>query len=321
MTIYKILLRSLFMLLACLCFSTIYAQQDEPYDEPYNDSSYDNSYDNNSYDNNYNNNRGINSLDFNQTMQLTKNMISRQDNQAMRARNSKKISESLEGFLQTEFIKKLKNLKLEVETLTSTFKSKQQSFTPEEILSVKKAYAQFADKYNRQLTAIKNDFMDRKKIKMIRKFPEMYGNTLELKLRELSDEYAQTLQKAVAEVTQSDEYSALPIMAIMGIIQLGMDFSNFLATRQFNVRKIQEEHLNRYFIQEFKLKKWNNIQTVNGGGGYNNYNNEDNYQPSNYDNEVDSMNTDSPYSSGKKDDIEEVDPFEKQIPKPKKGNN
>ena len=318
MNIYKNICRTLFILLACISLQTIHAQEDEPYDPSYDNSSYDNSYYDNSYDNNQSNRR-INSLDFNQTMQLTKNMISQRDNQALRARHSRKISESLEGFLQTEFIKKLKDFKLEVETLTSTFKSKQQSFTPDEILKVKKAYAKFADKYNFQLREIKNDFMDRKKVKMIRKFPDMYGNTLELKLRELSEEYAQTLEKAVAEVTGSDEYSAIPIMAIMGIIQLGMDFSNFLATRQYDVRKIKEEHLNRYFIQEFKLKSWNNIQTVSGGGGYDNYNNEDNYQPS--DNGMNNLDMDTPYSSGKKDNIEEIDPFEKQTPKPKKDNN
>ncbi len=186
------------------------------------------------------------------------------DEMATMARSQNKIDKALEGFLQTEFMEKYKEIKLEAEILAATFKAHSQVLPPSEVARVKKAYSTVADQFNMLLLDIKNDFMDRKKLKAIRSQPEMYSNSLQYKLSELKDDYSQNFERVVAEATGSDMYSAVPLAAIFGMIKLAVDFTNYISAAKFQMHQVKEEHLQAFFIEPYKFKDWIDIEISEG---------------------------------------------------------
>ena len=237
------------------------------------------------------------SYKFNENLNSVRGIFIQQDERVGQAKSYKKIDQSLQGFLETEFMKKFKNFRLEVESLMSTFKAHQNSFKPAEVAKVKKAYAKFSDKFNMNVLDIKRDFVDGKKLKFIRKYPDMYAASLELKLRDLADDYSQNLERSIAELTGSDEYSAVPLLAILSVVQFGVEFTNYLTRMRYDARRVKEEHLDQYFVEPFKLKRWEEIEMV-GGDIYNQFQNNNSFN--------DPMQMDQPIEN---ENIEDIGPF------------
>lgn len=206
----------------------------------------------------------VQKMSFEEKLLHVRSIMVEGDQQATVARSQKKIDKALRGFLETEFMEKYKEMKLEAETLAATFKAHSQKLTPTEVSRVRKAYAKIADKFNLLLVEVKNDFMDKKKLKTIRTHPDMYSNSLQYRLRELKDEYSRDFEIVVAETTGSDMYSAAPLAAIFGMIKLAVDFTNYLATAGFEARRVKEEHLQMYFIEPFSFTNWDEIMVSEG---------------------------------------------------------
>jgi hypothetical protein len=206
----------------------------------------------------------VQKMSFEEKLLHVRSIMVEGDQQATIARSQKKVDKALQGFLETEFMEKYKEMKLEAETLAATFKAHSQRLTPKEVSRVRIAYAKIADKFNLLLVDIKNDFMDRKKLKTIRTHPDMYSNSLQYKLRELKEEYSRDFEVVVAETTGSDMYSAAPLAAIFGMIKLAVDFTNYLATARFEARRVKEEHLQMYFIEPYSFSHWDEIMVSEG---------------------------------------------------------
>lgn len=205
-------------------------------------------------------------MDFNETMLNIRGILveSNEQQTAAMGRSQKKLDEGLKNFMKTPFMMKYRELKLDAESLAGTFKALAQNFDPKEVGRVRKAYNVIANKFNAQLLEIKEDFMDRKKLKVIRQNPEMYSNSLQFKLRELKDEYSQTFEKVVAEVSGNDSYSAVPLAAIFSLIKLSIDFTNYLASTNYASRQLKDEHLQRYLLEPYRFLTWDEIPTGEG---------------------------------------------------------
>lgn len=78
--------------------------------------------------------------------------------QAIVAKQFNKLDKTLHGFLQTDFMLKFRELKIEAEALASTFKAQANRIKPQEVARVKRAYIKIADEFNRQLVEIKGIF-------------------------------------------------------------------------------------------------------------------------------------------------------------------
>lgn len=278
------------------------------------------------------------SFDFNETLLNVRGILveSNEQQSAAMGRSQKKLDEGLQLFLKTPFMDKYREIKLEAESLAGTFKALAQSYDPKEVGRVRIAYNKIAEQFNLQLLEIKNDFMDKKKLKLIRQHPDMYSNSLQFKLRELRDDYAQNFEKVVAEITGNDTYAAVPLGAILGLIKLSIDFTNFIASANFASRQIKEEHLNRYFIEPYRFRPWDEIPTGEGdyystGGDDSESYYEEPYDESNdpeIQNQESQLQEDLPtsppdstvYGTSR---IKKVNPFldDKKKPKKKKKNN
>ncbi len=238
------------------------------------------------------------SFDFEGTLMNVRGILveSNDQQQAVLGRSQKKLDKALQGFLNTAFMDRYREIKLEAESLAGTFKALSQKFSPKEVGRVRHSYNKIATKFNILLTEVKNDFMDRKKLKLIRKEPEMYSNSLQFKLSELKDEYSEEFERSVAEITGSEVYAAVPLGAILGLIKLSIDFTNFLASASYEARRVKEEHLMMYLMEPYRFRSWEDIP-IGEGDYYANENNSnedqggyddaDYYEDSEYDEEMD----------------------------------
>ncbi|MCB0632252.1 MAG: hypothetical protein R2824_15585 [Saprospiraceae bacterium] len=303
--------RTLLALVACLSFYTVQAQF-EDYD---------------TYDNTYQKSYAERLQEFDNNLQEARDYLQNQDDLARQARTHKKIDEGLQGFLETDFIQKFKELRLEMESLAASFKAYTENLRPEQVIKVKKAYFRVSDNCNKLLQDIKRDFLDRKKLKHIRDYPEMYSASLELRLRDLQEDYSQNFEKTIADITGTDSYSATPLMAIFGIIKFTIDFTNYLSRVRFENNKLKEEHLEMYFIEPFRFRTWEEIEAISANiyGEDPNTDQGDNGQSS-YDSEPqhieeaqsDSTRVINPFE----DEVESLSPKNKPPqPKKKKNNN
>lgn len=216
-------------------------------------------------------------MSFEETLFNMKEIMSTSDEQAATTRRQAKLDAALVGFLETDFMTKYKAIKLEAESLVATFKAHQQEFSPNDVTKVRKSYTAIADKFNLQLRTIKYDFLTKSKLKMIRKYPEMYSGNLENALRDLKDEYSQTFERDVADVTGSDTYAAGPLVAIFGIIKLAVEFTDYLTRVRYDARRMKEEHLDMYFIEPFRFRPWEEIE-IGEGDIYKTKEEEENYE-------------------------------------------
>ncbi|MBX2875495.1 MAG: hypothetical protein KTR30_25485 [Saprospiraceae bacterium] len=203
-------------------------------------------------------------MSFEETLFNVKEIMSTSDEQAATTRRTAKLDAALVGFLETDFMTKYKDVKLEAESLVATFKAHQQEYAPADVTRVRKSYTAIAEKFNLQLREIKYDFLNKKKLNMIRKYPEMYSGNLENALRDLKDEYSQTFERDVADVTGSDTYAAGPLVAIFGIIKLAVEFTDYLTRVKYDARRIKEEHLDMYFIEPFRFRPWEEVEIGEG---------------------------------------------------------
>ncbi len=275
-----------FILMLFLCLvGTTQAQFDEPFDEPF-EGEFDQETPKISFEEQLTHIRGI--------------MVDR-DEQAVIGQSQKEVDKALYGFLRTEFMLQYKDLKIEAESLAATFKAQANRIPPQDVARVKIAYTRIADQFNRLLVDIKRDFMDRKKMKLIRTNKEVYANSLQYRLRELQDGYSQDFERVAAEVTGSDMYAAVPLAAIFGLIKLAKDFTEFIIRSNYEARRVKEEHLNQYLLEPYRFRSWFEIEMLEGDI-YNSMDTE--------------YNDPLQQQEGDDENWEEMDPFDMEIDAP-----
>ncbi len=243
-----------------------------------------------------------NDLTFERRLDQIRGVMVDRDEQAVVGMAHVKLDKALYGFLQTDFMKEYKSLKLEAESLAATFKAQATQIPPADVAKVKRGYTRVAEDFNRFLIEMKRDFMDKKKLKLIRTNREMYANSLQYKLRDLKDSYSQDFERVVAEVTGSDMYAAVPLAAIFGLIKLAKDFTEFIVRSNYEARRVKEEHLNSYLVEPYRFRDWFEIEILEGDL-YNSYEANDNFNEFQQEEE-------------NYEDFEEMDPFEYDVDAP-----
>ncbi len=263
-------------------------------------------------------------VDFYQTLQEVRGELAVEtlDPQTMALQAQNTTNKALRGFLRTPFMASFNDLKLEAESLAGTFKTLSSEYSPQQVAQVRKSYQKIAVSFNMLLEDIRDDFMNRKKMKVIKVDPEMYSMSLQHKLRELKDQYSQDFEKTVADVTDSEVFAAAPIAAIVALIKLSVDLGSFFANSGLQAKQAKREELDRYLMEPYRLRGWDDIpegsyyprDSYDGGGyGPDEYPEEDPYDPNGGYNEED------PNFGAKKKKKIEIDPFEESA-KPKSSN-
>lgn len=196
----------------------------------------------------------------------------------------KKMETSLDALLQSEFIKKFQEMRVSVISSATAFRSQENSgrYSPEDKERVERAYTQTAEKFNFVLLGLKNDLLDRKKLKFITKYPEDYQKQLELDLIKLSEFYAVNYQQVMAEVADNNQVDGVAILPMIndivftsiGVFQLVKGIVNYIKYNRQLAKVFSEKELEKRLIKPHKFPAYQELgQQNNGynqGGGYEN---------------------------------------------------
>lgn len=199
---------------------------------------------------------------------------------SMNAFGQKKVTASLDALLQSDFIKQFQEMRTSAVASASAFKSQQNSgnYSPTDQQRVEKAYSQTAEKFNFVLLNLKNDLLDKKKLKMIREYPDGYQKQLEYDMIKLTEFYAVNYQQVMADVV-GDQVDGVAVLALIndivftsiGVFQLVKGIVGTIKYNKKMARIFSEKELNKKLIEPHKFPEWTALgmpnDPYNSGGG------------------------------------------------------
>lgn len=175
------------------------------------------------------------------------------------AQNNGKMDGALNGFLNTEFMIKLKDMKIEAEVSVQNFKKVSGTLKPEAVRKVQTGYDQTAYRCNQLLTNIKNDFLNPKKLKFIQKFPDSYIKGLELELYQLSDFYAVNFQQPLADATGNQMDGGALLLILTELVSVTKGIVGYFGQIKRDARQYNESYLQQHLVKPFSFRYWNEI--------------------------------------------------------------
>lgn len=177
------------------------------------------------------------------------------------AQPNKKLSPALSKFLNTEFMVKFQDLRVEAESAVIGIQARQNQgqLQTADIYRLRAAYDQTAQRANRLLSTIKEDFMNQKKLKTISEFPEMYSDGLQFKLKELSDHYSTNFQQALADATNQEVDGSAILLLVTELIGLTKGLADYFADIKREAKQYTESYLQENFIAPYRWRYWDEL--------------------------------------------------------------
>ena len=195
------------------------------------------------------------------------------------------LSNGIERFKNTEFMMRFNDLKNQVEGDAEDFLAHRNRYKAQDIRKVQSAYDRTTIKFNQVMLDIKQDFMDKEKIKMINKFPQMYSDGLASKINDLERVYRENLQLALSQVTDNSGSAILVIL--LELVKASSELSAYFKGMKFEKNAMSEEYINQHLVQPNRLSTWRELMEKtpigstndngnNNGNSNNNGNNDGN---------------------------------------------
>ena len=176
----------------------------------------------------------------------------------LNAQANGKVSPALTNFKETEFMKKFQDLRIEAESTVRTINERQDEFEPATLNKLRTYYDQTADRANNVMDGVKNDFLSKKKLKMIVEFPDMYSEGLQFKLNELSDFYSNNFQQTLADAQVIEEDGSV-LLLIVELVSLTKGLVDYYAAIKKEARRYNESYLNQHLVAPYRWKTWTMI--------------------------------------------------------------
>jgi len=176
----------------------------------------------------------------------------------------KKVDKALQGFLGTDFMVKFNEMSQEAEKTIQTFMLNKHKYAPEDVQRVQSAYDQTAQRFNQVLIDIKKDFMDKKKMKYISKYPDSYSKGLELELYKLNDYYAQNFQQVISDVTGEEIDGAGILIILAEVFSLTKGVVGYFSNLKQQRKYMTDSYLQENMIEPNRFPKWNEIDGTQG---------------------------------------------------------
>jgi len=129
------------------------------------------------------------------------------------------------------------------------------------------------------LYRIKDDFLDREKLKYITEYPDTYAKGLELEMYKLSDFYAENFQQTLADVTGNDVDGSALFLLLTEIFGLTKEIVDYVGAIKKAAKQFNEAYLQEKLIEPYRFPLWHENKTgqsdiySNNQGGYNGNNN------------------------------------------------
>lgn len=180
------------------------------------------------------------------------------------AQPNKRIAPALGSFLNTEFMLKFSDLKLAAESSAQDVVAREATFKPADMVKIRTAYNQTAQRANKMLEQIKQDFLDPKKLKSIDAFPDIYSDGLKLRLAELSEFYSANYQQALLDA-QGEQLAGSPLLFIITeMINLTRGLAGYFRQLSREARLYTEDQLNQHLIKPHRWRYWNELNGPDG---------------------------------------------------------
>jgi hypothetical protein len=165
----------------------------------------------------------------------------------------------LRQFLDTKFMQEYVKSRDESERLVRRFKRNQNKYTAEQVQKVGDAYNDSAEQFNEMLYNIKNDLLHKEKRKFIVLFPEDYSKQVECDLYRARDYYSKNFQKALVEVAGDGSETSTFLTLLPTLIEYGKSAFALFARIKEEIQKYNEGILNKYLIEEYRFRHWDEI--------------------------------------------------------------
>lgn len=184
------------------------------------------------------------------------------------AQPNKKLAPALGKFLNTEFMVKFHDLKLEAESAAMNVIAKEQKMKPDDVAKVRTAFNQTAQRANKILEGVKQDFLDPKKLKSIEAMPDLYSDGLKLRLIELQEFYSMHFQQTLADATADQVDGSALLLIVTELINLTRGLTVYFAQMQREARMYTEDYLNQHLVKPHRWRYWNEVQAGEGNGDH-----------------------------------------------------
>ncbi|MFN0013622.1 MAG: hypothetical protein ACKVU2_03660 [Saprospiraceae bacterium] len=182
------------------------------------------------------------------------------------AQPNKKIGPALTNFLNTEFMTKFRDLRINAESAVLNVQSNS-NLQKSDVFKLRSAYDQTATRANQLLNNVKQDFMNSKKLKSIAEFPDMYSDGLGYKLQDISDFYASNFQQALADasITKDEVDGGAFFLLIIELIGLTKGLTSYFSDIRREARQYTEAHLQEHLVLPYRWRYWDELAGSTSG--------------------------------------------------------
>lgn len=169
-----------------------------------------------------------------------------------------KMDGSLNQFLNSGFVTKFRDIRIEAEGNVKTFKQQMHQYKPEDAKKVQIGYDQTAIRFNQLLTNIKMDFLNTKKLKYITEFPDSYVNGLQLELNQLQEFYTQNFLQPLADA-QGQQVDGAILLVIAELVGLTKGIVDYFSQIKREKRQYNETYLQQHLYMAHRFRLWNEL--------------------------------------------------------------
>ena len=170
-----------------------------------------------------------------------------------------KIEGPLQNFVNTSFMLKFKDVKIEAEAAVRRFKAQSQNLNAEDVQAVQTGYEQSAYRFNQLLSNIKSDFLNAKKVKYISQFPDDYMRSLELELGQLTEFYSMHFLQPLADANAEQVDGSAAVLLIVELVGLTKSLVSYFSQVRQHSRRFSENYLQQNLILPFRFRSWDEI--------------------------------------------------------------
>jgi hypothetical protein len=167
------------------------------------------------------------------------------------------VVNGIDRFKNTDFMLKISSLRGQIEEEARDFISHRNRYKSQDVRKIQLAYGRTAARFNQVMLDIKLDFMDKDKIKMIGKYPQMYSDGLTSKINSLDQFYNEEFQQPLSLITEKDGSAILGIL--IELIKATGELSSYFKNIKFEKQAMSEDYINKNLIVPMRFTTWQEL--------------------------------------------------------------
>lgn len=165
----------------------------------------------------------------------------------------------LRQFMDTNFMREYEKMRDESERTVRRFKRDAHRYSEDQVQYVANAYNDSAEQFNQTLYNIKGDILDKQKRRFIVLYPDDYSKQVECDLYRAKDFYSKNFQRAMVEVTGDGSETSSFLLALTTLITVGQGAFDLFVRFKDEWKRYNEGILNKYLIEEYRFRLWDEI--------------------------------------------------------------